>query len=83
MVEHWDFVLQKDLRSSYINSTWMYLLWSLRTSHVFNRMLGEGDRTRPRFLLLCLCDVFRALINSLFFSLSLFFSGKGRQTNKI
>ena len=31
---------------------------------VFTRMPGKGYRRRPRFLL-CLCDVFRALINSL------------------
>ena len=49
----------------YINSTsgtdipmgFMYL--------VFTRMPGESYRRRLRSLLLCLCDVFRALINSL------------------
>ena len=30
---------------------------------VFIRMPGESYRKRPRFLLLCLCDVFRVLIN--------------------
>ena len=58
--------------TSYINSTrdtssavhqhvpvveYMYL--------VFTRMPGESYRRRLRSLLLCLCDVFRALINSL------------------
>ena len=33
--------------------------------HVFTRMPGESYRWRLRSLLLCLCDVFRALINSL------------------
>ena len=32
---------------------------------VFTRMPGESHRRRLRSLLLCLCDVFRALINSL------------------
>ena len=32
---------------------------------VFTRMTGETYRMRLRSLLLCLCDVFRALINSL------------------
>ena len=31
---------------------------------VFTRMPGESYRRRLRSLLLCLCDVFRALINS-------------------
>ena len=31
---------------------------------VFTRMPGESDRKRLRSLLLCLCDVFRGLINS-------------------
>ena len=31
----------------------------------FTRMPGESDRRRLRTLLLCLCDDFRALINSL------------------
>ena len=33
---------------------------------VFTRMPGENYRRRPRSLLLCLCYVFRTLINSLF-----------------
>ena len=33
--------------------------------HVFTRMPGESFRRRLRSLLLCLCDVFRALIISL------------------
>ena len=32
---------------------------------VFTRMPGESYRMRLRSLLFCLCDVFRALINSL------------------
>ena len=32
---------------------------------VFTRMPGESYRRRVMSLLLCLCDVFRALINSL------------------
>ena len=32
---------------------------------VFTRMPGKNYRRRLRSLLLCLCDVFRALINSL------------------
>ena len=32
---------------------------------VFTRMLGESYPRRLRSVLLCLCDVFRALINSL------------------
>ena len=32
---------------------------------VFTRMPGESYRRRLRSLLLCLCDVFRALIHSL------------------
>ena len=32
---------------------------------VFTRMPGESYRSLLRSLLLCLCDVFRALINSL------------------
>ena len=32
---------------------------------VFTRMPGESYRRRLKSLLLCLCDVFRALINSL------------------
>ena len=32
---------------------------------VFTRMPGESYRRRLRSLLLCLCDVFRALMNSL------------------
>ena len=32
---------------------------------IFTRMPGESYRRRPRSLLLCLCGVFRALINSL------------------
>ena len=32
---------------------------------VFTCMPGESYRTRLRSLMLCLCDVFRALINSL------------------
>ena len=42
---------------------------------VFTRMLGESYRRRLRSLLLCLCGLFRALINSLVgcFSCSLLF----------
>ena len=42
---------------------------------VFTRMLGENYRRRLRSLLLCVCGVFRALINSLVgcFSCSLLF----------
>ena len=36
---------------------------------IFTRMPGESYRRRLRSLLLCLCDVFRALINSLFVDL--------------
>ena len=41
----------------------MYLRWSLCTLY-FACMPGENYRRRLRSLLLCLCDVFRALVNS-------------------
>ena len=52
----------------------MYLWWSSCILFMY-RVPGESYRRKLRSLLLCLCDVFRALINSLvcFFFLSFFF----------
>ena len=49
--------LKKNLR--------MYLWWSLCTLYVYARMSGETNRRRLGSLLLYLCYVVRALINSL------------------
>ena len=49
-------------------SHWRFLYWEcfLRLSLcTFTRMPGERDRGRLGSLLLCLCDVFRALVNCL------------------
>ena len=43
----------------------MYLWWSLCTLYLFTRVPGESYRRRLGSLLLFLCDVCRALINSL------------------
>ena len=45
--------------------SYLYLWRSLCTLYQFTHMLGESYRSRLRSLLLCSCDVYRALINSL------------------
>ena len=58
-IRHNNFVFTS--RRSIVNAP----LLEVRTDLVFARMPGESDRVRFGPLLLCSCDVFRALINSL------------------